>query len=130
MTHERRVRTCFHFRGIQNTCGAGVEEPPRVRRDSLPKSEQPQRKTLPMLFPCTSPEVSGLCDKWREKTPEEVAAEEAEMARTLQAFLGGLCPEAGCGQPLEQHDSGRTMVWACPKHGFVARGCRQIGDPS
>ena len=88
----KRADTCFHFRGIQNVCAAGIDLV-TVRDASQPG---------PYRWPCLSLDgrkATTTCPSYREPTAEEIAADraawDARIAELDERLKRGECGECG-----------------------------------
>lgn len=80
-------RWCVHYRGISpKQCAAGVEMATVLKRHDPPVKLADGKSTLRLTLPCI-PEwnPAGIqCEKCHYPSPEEIAAEEAEMNVRLE----------------------------------------------
>lgn len=128
---------CRHFNGIsQKRCEAGecymerrVEHDPiryrhrRLVRGGHPRIE-PTVYSVGASFPCSpSMNLSGLaaCPKYEPKTPEEIAAREAENARMMDLMRRGL--SSCCEAPIDE----RHVIREGPHKGHGPRYCSKCG---
>ena len=112
-----RVNDCRHFCGVQKVCSAGID--PMEHRTTISREEQARiGSPFTAVWPCSAHGAAyGLtCDKRVAATAEDVAAEDAEIERVVEAVLSGKCAFAGCTETLSTRGNWRF----CPTHGTVA----------
>lgn len=129
MKGDRFGSHCAHYDGLayvrgdaDTTCAAGV----RYRSVRFPPIRVDGQ--LPTVLPCQHSAralgaAADTCPARRWPTPEEEAAEEAELHRVCAAVLSGHC--ATCGGQLQRHARvGGGYVDRCPACAQVAlTGC-------
>ncbi len=131
LTH---FQSCVHFTGMQHDrCKAGVRYLD-VRVLHEPVLLPGNRRSLPSSIPCLLNENHGgaTCSKLQARTQEELAAEIAEVERTLAAVDAGRSP--CCDAPLDESalaradDGKREGARYCSKCGkLVDRLCNPRG---
>jgi hypothetical protein len=99
---------CVHYNGIPSkTCRLGIAYETVVDRDA---QRQPRAK-----YPCFEP-YADTCASHRLPTAEELRANDAEIARMVEAFVSDLqnwiCPH--CKTPVQHEQQVGRCVYARP----------------
>lgn len=112
---SRPIARCIHFTPSLEPCKAGI-----------PKRDVYQGGIGPCLTLPGRPDRRSACSKYEPVSDEVLDAEERELEKAMARFDRNECPE--CGVPLTRQDGPQVVIWICPTHGAVARGCRKIGE--
>ena len=110
MGSEDGYSRCIHFRGIQNTCGAGID----------PKTVRDETQRGPYRWPCLTlagyEPATTSCASFRAMTQAEIDDETAKLCAAADAFEAALA--AGrcghCGAQIQRHKTVGRCQYAEP----------------
>ena len=112
----RPVARCVHHKpkpgAVPTFCDAGVRY-----RDVYERGVGPCI-TLSLLR-----DRRSACALYEPVRDDVLDAEERDVEEALKRFEAGSCPQ--CGATLERRENAAVIIWVCPAHGSIARGCKR-----